>query len=109
MERLVMNQLKRSFSAIFIAFVLATTFGCAATLPDESAGEYVDDAVITTKVKASILDQPTLKIFEIKVETFKGTVYLSGFVTSQSQIDKAGEVARSVNGVRLVKNGMRIR
>jgi len=109
MERIVMNQLKRRFSAVFIAMMLASTFGCAATLPDESAGEYVDDAVITTKVKASILDQPTLKILEIKVETFKGTVYLSGFVASQSQIDKASEVARSVNGVRLVRNEMRVR
>ena len=104
-----MKQLKSSISAVFIAIVLATTAGCAATLPQESAGEYIDDAVITTKVKASILDQPSLKSSEISVETFKGTVYLSGFVASRSQIEKAGDVARSINGVRAVKNDIRLR
>ena len=104
-----MKQLKRSISTVFIAIILAAIVGCTATLPKESAGEYIDDAVITTKVKASILDQPSLKSSEIRVETFKGTVYLSGFVASQSQKDKAGEVARSVNGVRTVKNDMRLR
>jgi osmotically-inducible protein OsmY len=89
--------------------MLATIPGCAANLPQESAGEYIDDAVITTKVKASILDQPTLKVFDIHVETFKGTVYLSGYVASQSTIDKAVEVASGVNGVRSVKNEMRLR
>ncbi len=102
-------QLRRSTAAIFLAFTLTTVVGCAADLPRESAGEYIDDAVITTKVKASILDQPSLKLLEIHVETFKGTVYLSGFVASQSQIDKAGQVARSVNGVRAVKNELRVR
>lgn len=104
-----MNQLRRSISAVFLAMILATAMGCAATLPKESAGEYIDDAVITTKVKASLVDQPTLKALEIKVETFKGTVYLRGAVASQAQIDKAGEVARSINGVRSVKNELRLR
>jgi hyperosmotically inducible protein len=109
MESLVMKQLKRSISAVFLGVMLATVMGCAATLPNESAGEYVDDAVITTKVKAAVLDQPSLKSSEIHVETFKGTVHLRGFVASQSQIDKAGEVARSVNGVKSVKNDMRLK
>jgi len=104
-----MKQLRRSISALVLGIVIAAALGCTASLPKESAGEYVDDAVITTKVKASIVDQPTLKILEIRVETFKGTVYLSGYVTSQSQIDKAGEVARSVNGVRSVNNELRVR
>lgn len=104
-----MKQTTRSITAIFLAVTLATTLGCAANLPKESAGEYVDDTVITTKVKAAILDQPSLKSSEIHVETFKGTVQLSGFVASQSQINKAGEVARTVNGVRAVKNDMRLR
>jgi hyperosmotically inducible protein len=107
MESLAMKQLRASVSAVFLAATLAT--GCAANLPQESAGEYIDDAVITTKVKASILDQPTLKVFDIHVETFKGTVYLSGFVASQSTMDKAGEVARSVNGVRSVKNELQLK
>jgi osmotically-inducible protein OsmY len=109
MEILAMNLLKISFSAVFLAIILATAMGCAADLPRESAGEYLDDAVITTKVKASIIDQPSLKASEIRVETFKGTVRLSGFVPSQSSIDKAVEVARNINGVRAVKNELRLR
>jgi osmotically-inducible protein OsmY len=104
-----MNQIKRSVSAVVIAVVLATAAGCTSTLPKESAGEYIDDAVITTKVKASLLDQPTLKSTDIRVETFKGTVNLGGYVAAQSQIDKAGEVARGVNGVRAVKNDLKLR
>ena len=103
-----MKQLKRSISAVFLAVTLATIMGCAATLPNESAGEYVDDAVITTKVKAAILDRPTLKLFDIHVETFKGEVQLRGVVASQSTIDEAIKVARSVNGVKSVKNYMRV-
>ncbi len=81
--------------------------GCAATLPNESAGEYVDDAIITTKVKAAIFDRPTLKSFEIKVETFKGVVYLRGIVAAQSTIDEAVQVARGIAGVKSVRNEMR--
>ena|SRR5471030_2225983 len=109
MERRVIKQAKSTISAIFLAVTLATSMCCAANLPKESAGEYVDDAVITTKVKASILDQPSLKSSEIHVETFKGAVYLSGSVASQSNIDKAVEVARNVNGVRSVNIDMRLK
>jgi osmotically-inducible protein OsmY len=109
MEISVMKQIAQSISAVLLAVLLATVMGCAANLPQESAGEYVDDAVITTKVKASILDQPSLKSFEIHVQTFKGTVYLSGFVASQANIDKAVEVARGVYGVKSVKNDMRLK
>jgi hyperosmotically inducible protein len=101
-----MNQLKRSACAVFLAVSLATITGCASTPTTESTGEYIDDAIITTKVKAAMLDQPTLKAFQIRVETFKGTVRLSGVVASQSVIDKAVEVARRVNGVKAVKNEM---
>jgi osmotically-inducible protein OsmY len=103
-----MKQLKRSASAVFLAVTLVAMMGCAANLPQESAGEYVDDAVITTKVKAAILDRPTLKLFDIHVETFKGEVQLRGVVASQSTIDEAIKVARSVNGVKSVKNYMRV-
>lgn len=99
-------QLRRSGAAIFLAFALTAIVGCAANLPRESAGEYIDDAVITAKVKAAILDQPALKSSEISVETFKGTVRLRGVVASQSTIDKAVEIARRVNGVRSVRNEM---
>ena len=72
----------------------------------ESAGEYVDDAVITTKIKAAVLKEPSLKSAEINVETYKGTVQLSGFVRSRADINKAVEVAKGVEGVKSVKNDM---
>ena len=103
-----MHQLKRSASAVFLAVALVGIAGCAATPTRESTGEYVDDAAITAKVKAAILDQPTLKVFDIHVDTFKGTVRLSGVVASQSTIDKAVEVARRVSGVKSVRNEMRV-
>ena len=103
-----MKQLKRFASAVLLAVTLATIVGCAATPTTESTGEYVDDAVITTKVKAAILDQPSLKSSEISVETYKGTVYLRGVVASQSTINEAVSVARSVDGVKSVKNDMRV-
>jgi hyperosmotically inducible protein len=103
-----MDQLKRSASAVFLAVSLAAMAGCASTPTTESTGEYIDDAIITTKVKAAMLDQPALKAFQIHVETFKGTVRLSGVVASRSVIDKAVEVARRVNGVKAIKNEMQV-
>ena len=73
---------------------------------DESPGEYVDDTVITTKVKATILEEPSLKSAEINVETFKGIVQLTGFVRSRADINKAAELAKGVKGVKSVKNDM---
>jgi len=101
-----MKQLK-FLSAIFMAFALLGAAGCASTAKQEGTGEYVDDSVITTKVKAAIFNEPTLKSAEINVETFKGSVQLSGFVASRADMDKAVEVARSVSGVKAVKNDMR--
>ena len=72
----------------------------------ESAGEYVDDATVTAKVKAAVLGEATLKSAEINVETYKGTVQLSGFVRSRADIDKAVQVARGVKGAMSVKNDM---
>jgi hyperosmotically inducible protein len=101
-----MKQLK-FFAAIFMAFALLTAAGCASSPKQEGTGEYLDDTFITTKVKAAILDEPTLKSAEINVETFKGSVQLSGFVSSQTEMIKAVEVTRSVKGVHSVKNDMR--
>lgn len=101
-----MKQLKY-FSAFIMTLALLFSLGCASTPAKEGSGEYVDDSVITTKVKAAIFNEPTLKSAEINVETFKGVVQLSGFVNSQSDINKAVEVARGVNGVQSVKNDMR--
>jgi osmotically-inducible protein OsmY len=103
-----MTNLKR-FCSILAAFAMATALGCASTSKSEGTGEYVDDTVITTKVKAAILDEPTLKSAEINVETFKGIVQLSGFVSSPASIDKAVVVAQNVHGVKSVKNDMRLK
>src|ERR1043166_2751843 len=102
-----MKHLKR-ISAVVAAVALAATIGCASTAKQEGTGEYVDDSVITTKTKAAIFNDPTLKSAEINVETFKGVVQLSGFVSSQANINKAVEVARGVSGVTSVKNDMRL-
>ena len=90
-----------------MTLALLFSLGCASTSTQEGTGEYIDDSVITTKVKAAIFNEPTLKSAEINVETFKGDVQLSGFVNSQSDINKAVSVARGVKGVKSVKNDMR--
>lgn len=103
-----MNILNR-FAFLAIALVLSSLVACASTNKQSSTGEYIDDSVITTKVKTAILNEPTLKSIEINVETFKGVVQLSGFVTSQADINKATEVASQVKGVESVKNDMRLK
>lgn len=103
-----MKNYKRA-SAIIAAFLLATTIGCASTAKQEGVGEYVDDTVITTKAKAAIFNEPTLKSAEINVETFKGVVQLSGFVNSQADINKAVSVTRAIPGVTSVRNDMRLK
>src|SRR5512132_4319639 len=102
------QQLKRC-STFFLMLLLASFLGCASTSKQEGTGEYFDDTVITTKVKAAVLKEPSLKSAEINVETFKGVVQLSGFVSSQANITKAVAVARSVQGVKSVKNDMRLK
>ena len=96
-------------ATLFFAIFLAALVGCASTATQEGTGEYVDDTVITTKVKAEIFNEPSLKSAEINVETFKGVVQLSGFVNSQEDINRAVRVARSVKGVVSVKNDMRLK
>lgn len=104
-----MKQFGKYLSALFLAFTLVFVVGCASTSTQEGTGEYVDDSVITTKVKAAIFNEPTLKVAEINVETFKGIVQLSGFVSSSTAASKAVDLARSVKGVKSVKNDMRIK
>jgi hypothetical protein len=98
-------------STLIAALMLSTVVGCASTSTDkhETPGQYVDDAAITTGVKAAILNAPTLKVAEINVETYKGVVQLSGFVSSAENIATASSVARSVNGVKSVKNDLRLK
>jgi len=103
-----MKQL-RHLRVIFLPVLLALFVGCAGTGQKESTGDYIDDTVLTTKVKAAVFNEPSLKSAEINVETFKGVVQLSGFVNSQADINKAVEVAREVPGVKSVKNDMRVK
>jgi len=104
-----MNITKRVATAIFTATVAFTIVGCSSSTNRESTGEYVDDAAITGKVKAAIFNEPTLKATEINVETFKGTVQLSGFVAQPADAQKAADVARGVKGVSSVKNDIRVK
>ena len=99
----------RGFGILVLTIVLVSAWGCGATATREGTGEYVDDSVITGKVKTAIFNDSSLKVNEINVETFKGVVQLSGFVRSQADIDKAVQVARGVAGVKSVKNDMRIK
>ena len=89
--------------------LLATFLGCAATPQSASTGQFVDDSVITTKVKAAIFEEPSLKSFQISVETYKGVVQLSGFVDSVQNRNKAGDVAGRVAGVVSVKNDLTVK
>jgi len=89
-----------------LLILVAALAACASTRTHESTGEYVDDSTITTKVKALLAEDDFLKSFQIGVETYKGTVQLSGFVNSQNAVDKAGEITRSVKGVKSVKNNL---
>jgi osmotically-inducible protein OsmY len=101
------------------AVLFASLLGCAAsstregtnpaTSRQEGTGEYFDDSVITTKVKAAIFNEASLKSAEINVETFKGVVQLTGFVSSRASIEKAVDVARGVKGVTSVRNDMRVK
>ena len=102
-------RLSNRFATFIFAILLASLLGCAGTPTKEGTGEYFDDTVITTKVKAAIFDEPSLKSAEINVETFKGVVQLTGFVSSRANIDKAVAVARSVKGVTSVRNDMRLK
>ena len=89
-----------------LALAGTASLGCASSKTSESPGEYIDNSVITTKVKAAILDDPLLKSFQISVKTYKDVVQLSGFVDSAQTVQRAGKVASSVKGVSAVKNDL---
>jgi osmotically-inducible protein OsmY len=103
-----MTMLKR-LSAFLVAALMVSALGCASQSEPQSPGAYMDDSWITTKVKTAILDEPSLKVMQINVETYKGVVQLSGFVDSAASQAKAVEIARSVQGVTSVKNDLRLR
>jgi len=102
------------FQSAIAQSVLATSLlvslaACAPTPTREGTGEYIDDSVITGKVKAAFAADPTVKATQVQVETFKGTVQLSGFVDSRESAQKAVEIARGVKGVKSVKDDTVIR
>jgi len=99
----------KTLITLFSTVVLIITLGCASTRTHEGTGEYVDDSVITSKVKAAIFNEPGLKVSEIKVETFKGVVQLSGFVSSRDDMKGAMRVASAVPGVKSVTDEMQLK
>jgi osmotically-inducible protein OsmY len=104
-----MKTIQRLATAVFAASIALAVVGCSSAPNRESTGEYIDDAAITTKVKAAIFNEPSLKSTEINVETFKGDVQLSGFVAQPADAQRAADVARGVKGVTSVKNDIRVK
>ena len=100
------NRITKCFTSVALITALA---GCAATQKHESAGQYFDDSVITTKVKEAIYQDATLRSSSISVKSYQGTVQLSGFVGSEQIVKKAGEVAESVKNVTSVKNALTVK
>ena len=101
-----MKKINMFIGCLMLMMLIASFVACASTSKQEGAGEYVDDSVITTKVKSQLAADDFLKSFQISVETYKGIVQLSGFVGSQMAVNKAGEIARGVQGVKSVKNDL---
>ena len=97
---------KSTSAAVLMALLLAA---CGGSPTKESTGEYVDDSVITTKVKSAFIQDNDVKASDIKVETFKGVVQLSGFVASRAEVEKASQVASQVPGVKAVRNDIRLK
>jgi len=99
----------KQFCAVFIAASVLLAAGCSSTPSQSSTGQYIDDSAITTKVKTAIFNEPTLKVLQINVETYKSVVQLSGFANSNTDISTASKVAESIAGVKSVKNDMRLK
>lgn len=100
------NTLVRNLLLLLLVVGVAA---CGSTSKQSGPGEYVDDSVITTKVKSQLAGDDFLKSFEISVETYKGVVQLSGFVDSRTAVTRAGEIARGVQGVSSVKNNLNVK
>lgn len=105
----MMKKYMKNLSSVIFVVALALISGCASTNKQEGMGEYIDDSIITARVKAAILGEETLSVAEINVETFKGVVQLSGFVSSAADEKKAIEVARGVSGVKSVTDAMQLK
>jgi hyperosmotically inducible protein len=107
--------MKKSYKTLLALLALSSGLallgpvGCAGTATRESTGEYVDDSALTAKVKGEFVRDPVVKALEVKVETFKGIVQLSGFVDTPDQKNRAEQIARSTPGVQGVKNNIAIK
>jgi hyperosmotically inducible protein len=101
--------LRKTLIATALAVPLLTSAGCAVTRGQQTAGEYVDDSVITAGVKTRMLDDERVAGTSITVETLNGTVMLSGFAKSEAEKAAAGSIAKSVDGVKVVKNEIAVR
>ena len=108
-----MQTIRRLTTATALVAALGAAFvalpGCAGSPTQESTGQYVDDSAITTQVKSKFVADPQVSALNIKVETFKGTVQLSGFANSQTEVSRAVEIASDVKGVRAVRNDIRVK
>jgi len=103
--------LRRGAVAVLFAVLLgsAAFTGCSSTPTEQATGQAIDDGVVTAKVKAALVQDPVTKAHEINVETFKGTVQLSGFVESDEARARAVELAKDVDGVKQVKDALEVR
>jgi osmotically-inducible protein OsmY len=101
--------MKTTQNYLRLLIVAMLLVGCAGGPTEKSTGQYFDDAAITSKVKTSLLRDPVVSGLAINVETFKGRVQLSGFADTEKEQQRAGELARSVDGVRAVQNDIRLK
>jgi len=101
--------IRNTFAALFTASVLLTATGCAVTRDQQTVGAYVDDSVLTTRIKSRFIENKQVDAAAISVETLNGTVMLSGFARSQQEKTMAEAIARNVSGVRVVKNELAVR
>jgi len=102
----MMNQFSLIIRFLSVVLLVLSLAGCAGSRRHESTGEYLDDTVLTSKVKTAIFNDPNLEVLDINVKTFKGVVQLSGFVDSEKAANKAVERARAVSGVKMVNNSL---
>lgn len=109
MEKLIVKALLKNIPVFLVTLALLFLVACSSEPKRQSAGEYLDDTVITTRVKAAILADDSLKVSEINVETYQGVVQLSGFVSSRADKNRAVRVAKDVKGVESVKDDIRVK
>lgn len=104
-----MTRFSKYVSMMFMAFAMVAMLGCSVASGQKTAGEALDDTVITTRVKAALIEDSEIRAGEINVETYMGEVQLTGFVSSQAAVNRAVSVTRGVNGVKAVRNDMQVR